>query len=88
MGLREDHLYLYNLYNIGLKSYYKWDCLELFSRLTGIETVPFIEKFKWNFKNIQEIKTYAKGTYSNGYPREGVVIRSDSVPGKLFIEEP
>lgn len=93
MGLKEDHLYLYNLYDAQEHRYFQWDCLEYFAKKTGIETVPFIEKFEWNFKNIKEIKAYAKGNYSNGYPREGVVIRSNSSGSDdkfkfLYIEDP
>jgi hypothetical protein len=98
MGLAEDELYLFNLYDSCKQRYFRWFYLEYFAKEMGFRTVPFIERFEWRFRSIQEIKAYAKGTYPNGYPREGVVIRSnESVmdgPDKfdryngLFIEGP
>jgi hypothetical protein len=76
LGLKDFTLYLFNYYNINKKCYYSWDDIKYLSEKLKISTVPFIEISKWNFKNLNECKEYARGNYDNGHPREGVVIRA------------
>jgi hypothetical protein len=85
IGLKENTLYVFNLFSPIDRRYYSWPQIERFCTMaqicanSSISTVPFIERRKFDWKNVHELEEYAKGTYENGSPREGVVIRAFTV---------
>jgi hypothetical protein len=87
MGLNSVELRSFNLYDPDKKKFYKWWKLEDFCKSTKIPTVPFQEYMLWHWKSVKELKEYAKGTYDNGHPREGIVIRGDNESDFLYMEE-
>jgi hypothetical protein len=89
MGLREVDLFVFNVYFpkplfVGnsergfTDEFSSWDSIADFCNKTGLKTVPFIEKRKFDWPDKAALKEYAKGKYPNGKNREGVVIRYDS----------
>jgi hypothetical protein len=89
MGLREIDLFVFNVYfpklpptNISEATitdvFCSWDGIEGICNKCSLKTVPFIEKRKFDWPDKATLKEYAKGKYSNGKDREGVVIRYDS----------
>jgi hypothetical protein len=87
LGLKGYDGFVFNIYNSDEKKYYKWEYVETFCNFVGIKTVKLLEITIWKWKNLKELKNYSKGFYENGYPREGVVIRSNDSYTK-FIEDP
>jgi hypothetical protein len=82
MGLEDIDLYVFNVYfpKIGNSAgkFLSWENVKSFCQLTGLKTVPFIERRKFDWPDKAALKEYAKGSYPNGKAREGVVIRYDS----------
>jgi RNA ligase (TIGR02306 family) len=85
MGLEDNELFLFNLFNIHDQGYYQWEGLCAFSQAVDIPTVPFIEKTEFRWKTMDELYAYSKGTYGNGKFREGVVIRSAQTADNPYI---
>jgi len=77
MGFDDLRFFVFNSYDIKKKKYYNYHWMKMFCNELVLETVPFIEYGTFNFRNIDDLRDYAKGTYENGHPREGVVIRLD-----------
>jgi len=79
IGLKEKQLYVFNLYNPDIKRFYGWDDIVNFAKKCDIDTVPLIERTFWKWSNVEELEEYSKGTYPNGLPQEGIVIRRDEL---------
>jgi hypothetical protein len=82
MSLPDIDLFVFNIYypinKAGKDKFLSWKNLSLLCQVMGLKTVPFIEQRKFDWKDKASMKEYAKGKYSNGKDREGVVIRYDS----------
>jgi RNA ligase (TIGR02306 family) len=82
MGMAEIDLFVFNVYypaaEYRKEKFLSWRSLDLFCRLNGLKTVPFIECRKFDWPDKAALKEYAKGKYPNDKDREGVVIRYDS----------
>jgi len=84
MGLKGIDLFVFNVYlppcnkNEKLNGYLSWTYLENTCARLGLKTVPFIERRTFDWADKAALKEYAKGKYSNGNDREGVVIRYDN----------
>jgi hypothetical protein len=76
MGLADNTLFIFNLFDIQEQRFRSWEAIDLFSFNAGIPTVPFIEETKFHWKTIDDLYKYSKGKYPNGHAREGVVIRA------------
>jgi RNA ligase (TIGR02306 family) len=76
MGLTDNELFIFNLFDIEEQRYRSWAAIEQFSQSADIPTVPFIEKTTFHWKTIDDLYEYSHGTYPNGHAREGVVIRA------------
>jgi hypothetical protein len=50
--------------------------IQAFCGKTEIPAVPFVGFTKFTWKNMAELKEYARGDYDNGTPREGIVCRA------------
>jgi tRNA-binding EMAP/Myf-like protein len=75
LGLKEIQTFVFNMYDVAKKAYYTWDFIERVCEAFDLQTVPFIEKRVFDFENLDDLRKYAVGSYENGHPREGVVIR-------------
>jgi ATP-dependent RNA circularization protein (DNA/RNA ligase family) len=76
MGLADNELFIFNLFDIQAQRYRSWAAVKQFSESMGIPTVPLIEETTFQWKTIDELYAYSKGAYPNGHVREGVVIRA------------
>jgi RNA ligase (TIGR02306 family) len=76
MGLADNELFIFNLFDIEEQRYRSWAAIESFSQSAAIPTVPFIEKTTFHWETIDDLYEYSRGTYPNGHAREGVVIRA------------
>jgi RNA ligase (TIGR02306 family) len=76
MGLTDNELFIFNLFDIEEQRYRSWTAIEQFSQSAAIPTVPLIEKTTFHWKTIDDLYEYSRGTYPNGHAREGVVIRA------------
>lgn len=77
-NLKELDLRVFNIKDITNDKYFSWTQLEQFCKVYGFNTVPFLEKFGFNFKDTDELLEYSKGksVLNPKQHREGVVIRS------------
>jgi hypothetical protein len=87
MGLKELDAFVFNFYDVQERKYFKWWKIKKISEFIGIPHVELVQTTIWKWNNLKELKDYAKGTYANGYPREGIVIRSNDGESQ-YIEEP
>jgi hypothetical protein len=82
MGLTSVDLFVFNVYypnnDDGKNEFLSWKSLDIFCREMKLSTVPFIECRKFDWPDKAALKEYARGKYSSGKDREGVVIRYDS----------
>lgn len=83
MGLKENELWIFDIYDIDSGRYLEFDALASLCSQLNMKMVPIVYNgiFKWN--SVEELLEFAKGTYDNGYPREGIVIH----PIKEFYSE-
>ncbi|GHV46393.1 hypothetical protein AGMMS49546_34300 [Spirochaetia bacterium] len=78
LALASIQVFIFNVYNIAEQRYLNWEGIEKFAKAAGIPTVPFVEKTKFHWANMDELYEYSRGSYDNGHVREGVVIRADT----------
>jgi RNA ligase (TIGR02306 family) len=87
MGLADNTLFIFNLFDIQEQRYRSWEAIKQFSQNAEIPTVPFIEETTFHWKTIDELYEYSRGTYPNGHAREGVVIRASGAGNYLPLPE-
>ena len=75
LGLDDIDAFVFNAYDLEKKRYFGWDKIVEVASSYGLKTVPFLEKKTFDFESIDDLRAYAEGSYPNGHPREGVVIR-------------
>jgi hypothetical protein len=75
IGLPSLELYVFNIYSITEKRYYGYKELVDFCYDNNLLPVPLTDISVFDYTNVDELLTLAKGNYPNGTPREGVVIR-------------
>jgi hypothetical protein len=91
MGLSTLELFVFNVYypDTSISSpdengiqhgaeFCSWDTILETCKSLGLQTVPFIERRKFDWSDTAALKEDAKGKYPGGKDREGVVIRYDS----------
>ena len=79
-GLR---YFVFNMRDLRDGSYVDYFTMKDLCKEAGIEVVPFISGFKWDFKNMDELLSYADGKsmFGKDVLREGLVFRSAKVSG-------
>ena len=75
LGLKGKHLKVFNVWDIDKSRHFSYQGLKAVCKLLDLIMVPVLYEgvFKWN--TIEELLELANGTYENGYPQEGIVIR-------------
>lgn len=79
MGLKELDLFVFNVFDTDKWQYLNYEDMIRFCESMGLKTVPMDlgGLIQWaQPPTIDELLELAKGTYENGYPREGIVIRT------------
>jgi hypothetical protein len=77
-GFSDLCLFVFNVYSITQKQYLAPFELQNFCHELGFESVPFLRREKFQWKNVDEIVESAKGKSLYGdTPREGIVVRSE-----------
>jgi RNA ligase (TIGR02306 family) len=79
IGLKELDLFVFNVYDIDNKQYLSFHAMQAFIKELGLTPVPIaqIGRLAWTqAPTIDELLELAKGSYENGHPREGIVIRT------------
>jgi hypothetical protein len=87
IGLSDYEWFVFNFEDVKDRRFHKWTNLVVMAARCGFSTVPHIETRIFDFKNLDELRNYARGSYPNGHPREGVVIRLCD-PLDKYIPEP
>lgn len=76
LGLKNVELQVFNVFDIVSHRYFDYKELIDFCNSHGLKTVKITaEDMIFNDHNIDDFIWLAKGTYENGHPREGIVIR-------------
>ena len=78
MGLKENQIYIFNVWDINEQKYiYPKDWILPFLDIDIDDLVPLIEEIdEFPETNIETLLNVAKGDYDNGTPQEGIVIRA------------
>jgi RNA ligase (TIGR02306 family) len=77
LGLKEQELFVFNVYDIDEKRYFTYEELMEFCSLNDLVTVPVLqENVLFKDMTIDKFLELAEGKYPNGSPQEGIVIRS------------
>jgi RNA ligase (TIGR02306 family) len=94
MGLKENEMFIFNLWNIDeQKYYYPRDVLSDFTKWSSNDTVKLVPLFETgqSFPNetIEGLLELARGEYDNDTPQEGIVLRAidQSVSFKVVNNE-
>jgi RNA ligase (TIGR02306 family) len=74
LKLKEPTLFIFNLYDIDPRRFFNLSYMLDFCDNNSLKTVE-IEKYFIMNHTLEELLEMAKGNYSSGYPREGIVIR-------------
>lgn len=74
-GLKGVELFIFNVYSVDEHKYLNFSDMQLFCNELGLQTVPILEYSTIITKRFDEVLLMADGTYPNGLPREGIVIR-------------
>lgn len=74
-GLKGNDLFIFNVFNIDEHKYLNFSDMQLFCNELGLKTVPVLEYSTLLTKRFDEVLLMADGSYPNGTPREGIVIR-------------
>ncbi len=83
LGITGLEFAVFNIFDISHGSYMRYRELKQTCRLLNLPTVPVVFEgiFAWN--SIDQLKMLSGGTYPNGRPREGIVIRrTDAAVGE------
>lgn len=76
MGLAEIEPFVFDAYDIETGRYLDLENLVKVCEDLGLKTVPLLSNFVFDDSvTMDKLIEMAKGTYPNGYPREGIVIR-------------
>jgi len=79
MGLKEIDLFVFNVFDIDKRVYLSFHEFVKFVEDLGMKTVPIVpfgNGMVWDkVPTIEQLLEWTKGTYENGHPREGIVIR-------------
>jgi hypothetical protein len=87
LGLEDKEIRVFSIYDIENHTYLGFNALVTYCDLWGLPMVEVVKRGYWNRKSDDEIRDMAKGTYPNGKPREGIVIRPTAVTrvGQRFL---
>jgi len=75
LGIKGIKLALFNVFNINEGRFLSFDDFKEFCRQIDVPTVPIIYEGMFIWGSVEELLIEAQGTYENGHPREGIVIR-------------
>lgn len=81
LGLKEVDLFVFNIFDKVDATYFCHDDVRYFCRTHGLKMVPMLERGGSFNYTADELLRLAEGTYSNGHPREGIVIRHATQTG-------
>lgn len=94
LGLAELDLFIFNVYDIKIGSYFTADQFFDFCKVNNLTTVPQLDEtiILTDEPTIEGFLNLAKGKYASGHPREGIVVRardnkySPSLKGRLSFK--
>lgn len=75
LGLNEIQLFVFNVYDIDNHKYLGFNEFVEFCKTYNLQSVPIIETCVFDF-TVEQLLEKAKGNYSSGKFREGIVIRT------------
>lgn len=82
LGLHSLEMFLFDVYDIGRRQYGDFLTLQLLSKAMELPTAPVVEVgAEFNY-SAMELRELARGSYPNGKPREGIVVRPQT---PLFV---
>jgi RNA ligase (TIGR02306 family) len=82
LGLKGHEIFVFNVYDVNNHRYLDYKDFIEFCKTYGLPTVPIIETCIFDFM-VEQLLDKAKGKYSSGKDREGIVIR----PTQEFYSE-
>jgi hypothetical protein len=87
MGLKDYEGFIFNLYGVEDRKFAQMPTLLFFCDKHNYSMVPDVQVRTFDWKSVDDLLEASKGSYSNGTPREGIVIRAfDS--NSIWIDEP
>jgi len=76
LGLKENQLFIFDVYNISEKRFLNFEEQKSFVEKIGLQRVPDVGVFDFDWSSVDELLKFAEGKYENGHNREGIVIRT------------
>jgi hypothetical protein len=89
IGLKDLEWYVFNIKDLKTGKYFSYPTMEDWADRLDLKLVPLLDECEiWNFKNLDELREYAKGEYPSGHPREGVVFRLYDAYDEIYVADP